>query len=88
MNEQTDGRLLPWHKERLSHATLIYHQWYKTDANDHDHCAFCWDKFAEFDGCLHIGYSTENRFYWICETCFADFKEMFQWRVQDHTVQQ
>ena len=67
----------------LQGATLVHQQWQPANPrNDHDHCAFCWDKFAEYDGCLHEGYATEDRYYWICGECFHDFKERFQWRVK------
>jgi len=48
---------------------------------DHDHCAFCWAKFMEpgTPGTLHEGYATENDYYWVCKTCFDDFKQMFEW---------
>lgn len=50
-----------------------------SDTWDHDHCAFCFDKFFEAPGYLHEGYATEDEYYWICETCFHDFKERFEW---------
>lgn len=83
MNKQGDWRILPWHEEKLSGAELIYHPWCKTAKNDHDHCAFCWEKFAENEGCLHEGYSTKDGYYWICNPCFQDFKERFRWNAID-----
>ena len=48
---------------------------------DHDHCAFCWTKFAEFDGpeILHEGYATEDRHEWVCQGCVGDFRQRFGW---------
>jgi hypothetical protein len=49
---------------------------------DHDHCSFCWEKFTEPDyipEALHQGYTTLDDYYWICESCFNDFKERFAW---------
>ena len=49
---------------------------------DHDHCEFCWAKFAEEDlipDALHEGYATEDNYHWVCESCFEDFKEQFEW---------
>src|SRR5262245_27913415 len=54
---------------------------------DHDHCAACWAKFAEFDGAdvQHEGYTTCKDYprgagyEWICQTCFADLKDEMQW---------
>lgn len=50
---------------------------------DHDHCAFCWAKFSEREGDLAEGYATSDRYRWICEACFKDFKSTFQWDVAD-----
>ena len=51
---------------------------------DHDHCEFCWAKFAEWDGegILKEGYNTQDARDWICPRCFADFKELFNWSVR------
>lgn len=46
---------------------------------DHDHCEFCFKTFSEFEGDLHEGYCTEDKIHWICEDCFHEFKEMFEW---------
>ena len=44
----------------------------------HEHCAFCSEKI----NCdTKIAYSTEDRYHWICEECFNDFKEMFEWNI-------
>lgn len=82
MSKNDDWRILPWHETLLSGATLIYQPWKLIGRNDHDHCAFCWEKFADFDGCLHEGYSTLDRYHWICKACYADFKERFGWKLQ------
>ena len=51
---------------------------------DHEHCAFCWDRFSEYEGDLHEGYVTaDDKYTWICSECFEDFKEMFQWELVD-----
>ncbi len=50
---------------------------------DHDHCAFCWAKFAEenlIPDALHEGYTTADNYHWVCESCFEDFKDRFGWR--------
>lgn len=54
---------------------------------DHDHCAACWAKFADFDGpeILHEGYTTiaESKwgadYHWVCPQCFSDLRELMEW---------
>jgi hypothetical protein len=50
---------------------------------DHDHCAFCWARFA--DGgrprALRDGWTTPDRRHWVCPRCFEDFRETFGWTV-------
>ncbi len=49
---------------------------------DHDHCEFCGLKFSEEGDNLKEGYSTEDRYHWICSKCFNDFKIEFNWKVE------
>ena len=54
---------------------------------DHDHCAACWAKFAEFDGpdIQHEGYATCEDYKfgadydWVCIQCFSDLKHEMGW---------
>jgi hypothetical protein len=54
---------------------------------DHEHCAGCWAKFAEFDAqdIQHEGYTTcEDYKYgagyeWVCRECFDDLKDDMHW---------
>jgi len=54
---------------------------------DHDHCAACWARFAEFDGpeILHEGYATtvESKwgadYHWVCPTCFTELGGAMKW---------
>ena len=48
---------------------------------DHEHCSFCWEKFGRGNNMLHEGYCTEDLSDWICDDCFLDFKDMFEWDV-------
>lgn len=48
---------------------------------DHEHCSFCWEKFSHFEDTLDDGYCTLDAYDWICNTCFEDFKVMFEWEV-------
>ncbi len=49
---------------------------------DHDHCDFCFEKFSENDGDLHEGYCTKDKRIWICEECYEDFKEDFNFIIE------
>lgn len=81
MLENNDWRLLN-QKEFLMNAKLIKTNYVKkSEKCDHDHCAFCWDKFSENGEDLTQGYCSADRKYWICEECFNDFKEMFKFTV-------
>ena len=46
---------------------------------EHDHCEFCSRKFSETGGELSSGYTTEDRYHWVCSQCFEDFKTLFEW---------
>ena len=48
---------------------------------DHEHCVFCWAKISEYEGDIHECYHAIDADVWICEACFDDFKDMFQWTV-------
>jgi hypothetical protein len=48
---------------------------------EHDHCEFCGAKFSEREGDLGTGYATQDDYHWVCEKCYDDFKDMFQWKI-------
>ncbi len=50
---------------------------------DHDHCEFCWAKFSLGEGDLNRGYSTEDEYRWVCESCVDNFKDEFGWTLRD-----
>lgn len=52
---------------------------------DHDHCEFCGAKFSPQEGDLKKGYSTEDGYHWICHPCFNDFKDEFNWDVENES---
>lgn len=69
----------------LQRAVLRRARWTRPRPGwDHDHCAFCWAKFMEEDQpeVLHEGYTTPDRYHWICAACFGDFKDRFGWRLE------
>lgn len=55
----------------------------KYDGDGHAHCEFCWHKFMKnaegVEDCSSEGYVTENGEYWICDNCYKDFFEPFEW---------
>jgi len=66
----------------LKHIKLLKLNYSKRKTKtDHDHCEFCWKKFTD-ENDLH-GYTTEDHYRWICEECYNDFKELFQWQVNE-----
>ena len=83
MREPKDWRLT--NQERyLKGATLAWRPYVPASPkNDHDHCEFCFAKFMQQDypDTLHEGYSTPDRYRWICKPCFDDFVDLFQWKV-------
>jgi len=64
----------------LSGVKLIY-QKYKPYRSgwEHDHCEFCGAKFSLDKKDLNEGYATEDRYHWVCEDCYNDFKDEFKW---------
>ena len=83
MRQPNDWRLM--NQERyLKGATLIWGPYRpRSPDNDHDHCEFCWAKFMVEDlpDVLHAGYCTLDEYRWICNTCFEDFRDRFQWKI-------
>ena len=83
MVAKDDWRLT--NQERYLKGVTLYRRQYEpaNEENDHDHCEFCFAKFmrAGTPDALHDGYTTEDRYRWICPTCFDDFRDMFGWTV-------
>jgi len=66
---------------RLERATFV-----STPTWDHEHCEFCYAKFADaslIPDALREGYSTVDRYYWVCTSCFDDFREQFDWALHE-----
>jgi len=78
MVDKNDWRLMG--QERfLMEKQLLHKRWSRPEPRwDHDHCEFCGDKIDYLTG---LAYCTTDQYHWICEECFNDFKEMFQWKV-------
>ncbi len=87
MTDQNDARLTD-QMTYLYGKTLVYRPWTSADPDwDHDHCAFCWEKFSAGPDMLHEGYVTDDpsprNQHWVCPDCFRDFREMFHWQVKN-----
>lgn len=54
----------------------------RTERIDHEHCEFCWAKFGKSEGMLKSGYCTLDKYHWVCDECFLDFQEQFQWQLR------
>ena len=85
MSDKADWRFTSQDRY-LKNVTLIHRTYRRYPLNpdwDHDHCAFCFAKFMieDFPDVLHQGYATEDDYHWVCENCFVDFREMFNWVV-------
>ena len=78
MLKQNDWRLT--NQMNYLYGKTLVHENYKkfSDSWDHDHCEFCNDKIGE-DTKLY--YCTLDHYHWICEKCFEDFKNIFNWKV-------
>lgn len=84
MTNSSDWRLTNQEKY-LKGVVLIWKEWTSPKPDwDHDHCEFCWKKITNLDlkDAVTEGYCTENDYYWICESCYNDFREQFRWIAQ------
>ena len=52
---------------------------FDSNIREHDHCEFCSAKFSDDKNDLHQGYCSLDKYYWICEKCYNDFKQYFDW---------
>ena len=50
---------------------------------DHEHCEFCWAEISPYKGDLPGGYCTLDEYRWICPECYEDFKEEFDWTLEN-----
>lgn len=83
MREKNDWRLSN-QLNYLQGITLTYRPYAPASAtNDHDHCEFCFAKFISggSDQGLNAGYSSIDAYRWICEECYEDFADLFEWRL-------
>lgn len=74
LNDQMDYL----YREELKRSTFK-----ETPQNDHDHCCFFWETFSECYEDSHEGYCTLDEYLWVCDKCYEDFHDMFEWRVKN-----
>ena len=80
---EKDWRLV--NQSKYLFGKVLFKTIFKQDGEcDHAHCAFCWGKFSEDADDIHCGYCTTDKMWWICETCFHDFKDQFKWLVKEN----
>jgi hypothetical protein len=93
MADKDDWRLMG-QESYLQSATLRQKTYYRWSEDwTHDHCEFCGARFVAPDDPykepddLHEGYAVQSHghfpddYDWICAKCYADFKDMFDWKV-------
>lgn len=73
----------------LQGLTWHWQKWASEDpSEDHDHCDFCMIHFGDQvfgddpDTQLE-GWTTPDLGHWVCGPCFSDFKERFDFHVEE-----
>lgn len=89
--DSTSRELLMQQASTLRGAALRFRKYRRfSEEWDHDHCAVCWVKFAEWDGSniLHEGYATTaeyewggENYDWVCPRCFELLKSDMEWHL-------
>jgi hypothetical protein len=58
---------------------------------DHDHCQFCSAPFevagsqaalSRKGGAQSHGWASEDEYHWVCDSCFAELRELHGWRTR------
>jgi hypothetical protein len=83
----TNDWRLQGQEKYLTGVTLTRKSYLPTgEGNDHDHCEFCSAKFSQdsaIPDALREGYTTSDTYRWVCDQCFINFRERFNWVVVD-----
>ena len=53
-----------------------------SNLESHAHCEFCWATISPYAGDEHNAYRTIDGRFWICQSCFHDFRQMFGWKIE------
>lgn len=74
---------VPMGQERYLKGIVLSWQPYKATRGVLAHCEFCQEEFMEsgVDGTFKEGYTTSDQSYWICNNCFQNFKDSYDWLV-------
>lgn len=67
-------------EDYLMNAVFVKTKFSEKEKREHEHCSFCWEKFNKTD--LNEGFCSIDGKYWVCETCFYDFKERFKFELK------
>lgn len=77
------------HMPYLERAQLVWRPWRETRPGwDHDHCEFCWDKFADKRNAdaLHEGFCTLDEYHWVCRKCAHDLEDQYHFQIVTEPV--
>jgi hypothetical protein len=81
-----DDWRLQGQEKYLKKGEIWYYKNYadRITSTDHDHCEFCGTRFSvTVPDDLKFGYTSDHDYRWLCTECFEDFKEMFQFKVDN-----
>ena len=86
MSDEKDWRLdIAEEPEFYAKYTWQFKRWTKTRGHwDHDHCEFCGIEISGIFGedILNEGWANEDEYYWICDKCFNEFKDIYRWKIK------
>jgi hypothetical protein len=84
MADSADWRLMG--QIRYLFKRDFFYAYYEKDEDwDHHHCAFCTKRIDDQEKKF---YCTNDQYYWLCEKCYNDFKDMFQFRLLEEEAKE
>ena len=87
INNNEDWRILAYNGF-MNGQIFEKEKFVSSEKNDHEHCEFCYKKITDLNNLNEeidrFGYVykdvKKNRSYWLCEECYSDFKERFNFK--------
>ncbi|MCW3127787.1 MAG: hypothetical protein JWO03_3445 [Bacteroidetes bacterium] len=81
MNDMSEDWRLLNQLQYLYNARLVFKPYNHCGHWDREQCEFCAKKFdvAVVENTMQQGYVTEAGDRWVCEKCYGDFGEWFDW---------